>query len=98
MQIFSFKICFFKILYVNSLERQLRGLTDDRFPLDEMNGDFTTKFIHAYAFLFVHSFAEIFLFRQKKLPLLWDQSKQKYNSLFVLSANTFLSDQIENDC
>ena len=52
-----------------------------------------------YAFLFVYSFTgEIILFKRKKLPLLLDQSKQKYNSIFVLSANTFPSDQIETNC
>ena len=64
-----------------------------------MNGDFATKFIWAYTFLFVYSFTgEVFLFKRKKFPLLLDQSKQKYNSSFVLSANTFPSDQIKSNC
>ena len=64
-----------------------------------MNGDFATTFIWAYTFLFIYSFTgEIFLFKRKKLPLLLDQSKQKYNSIFVLSANTFPSDQIKSNC
>ena len=50
---FSFKICFWKILYINSLERQLRGLTDDGFPLDEMRGDFAAKFFWAYVRIFI---------------------------------------------
>ena len=86
-------------MYINSLERRLRGLTDDGFPLDEMKGDFAAKFIWAYVFLFVYSFiGEIILFKRKKLPLLLDQSKQKYNSIFVSSANTFPLDQIETNC
>ena len=84
---------------INSLERWLRGLTDDGFPLDKMNGDYATKSIWAYTFLFVYSFTgEVFLFKQNKLPLLLDQSKQKYNSIFVLSADTFPSNQIKSNC
>ena len=76
-----------------------RGLTDDGFPLGEMNGGFVAKFIWAYAFLFVYGFTgEIILFRRKRLPLLLDQSKQKYSSIFIFSANTFPSDQIETKC
>ena len=86
-------------MYINSLKGGLRGLTDDGFPLDETKGDFAAKFIWAYTFFFVYSFiGEIILFKRKKLPLLLDQSKQKYNSIFVLSANTFPSDQIESNC
>ena len=80
-----------------------------RFPLGEMSGDFAAKFILACAFLFVYSLAgEIFLFkivkmdlsnsRRKNSPQLFDQSKCKYISIFVFSANTFQSDQIEGGC
>ena len=44
MQIFSFKICFCKILYINSPDRQLRGLTDDGFPI-QFNLCFISKYI-----------------------------------------------------
>ena len=61
------------------------------------------------AHFFVYSLAgEIFLFkivkmdltssRQKNSPQLLDQSKHNYISIFVLSANAFLSDQIEDGC
>ena len=44
MQIFSFKICFCKILYINCPDRQLRGLTNDRFPI-QFNLCFISKYI-----------------------------------------------------
>ena len=44
MQIFSFKICFCKILYINSPDRRLRGLTDDGFPI-QFNLCFISKYI-----------------------------------------------------
>ena len=61
------------------------------------------------AHFFVYSSAgETFLFkivkmdltssRQKNSPQLLDQSKHNYISIFVLSANAFLSDQIEDGC
>ena len=79
------------------------------FPLGEINGHFTVKFISVCAILFVYSLAdEIFLFNIVKMDLtnsrrknsrkLLDQSKQKYISIFALSANTFQSDQIEDGC
>ena len=74
-----------------------------------MSGDFAAKFTLACAFLFVYSLAgEIFLFkiakmvltnsRRKNSPQLFDQLKRKYISIFVFSANTFQSDQIEGGC
>ena len=83
--------------------------TKGEFPLGEMNGDFSAKYIWACAFLFVYSLAgKIFLFkivktdlsnsRQKNSPPLLDQSKNKYISIFALSATTFQSDQIEDGC
>ena len=74
-----------------------------------MNGDFAAKFIWACAFIFVFNLAsEIFLFkivkmdltnsRRKNSPQFLDQSKQKYISIFALSANTFQSDQIAEGC
>ena len=35
--------------------------------------------------------------QRKSSPQLLDQSKHKYISIFALSANTFQSDQIEDD-
>ena len=43
-KIFSFKICFCKILYMNSPDRRLRGLTDDGF-LIQFNLCFINKYI-----------------------------------------------------
>ena len=45
-----------------------------RFPLHKINGDFTTKFIWAGAFLFVYSLAgKIFLFKIVKMNLINSQ-------------------------
>ena len=76
------------------------------FLLGKMNGDFTTKFVWAWTFLFVYSLAgKIFLFkvvkmnlinsRREKSPQLSDQSKHKFSTL---SSNKFPSDQIEDGC
>ena len=79
------------------------------FPLGKMSGDFAAKFIWECSFLFAYSLAgEIFHFkivqmdltnsRRKNSPQLFDQSKRKYISIFVFSANTFQSDQSNGDC
>ena len=71
----------------------------DGLPLGKINGDFATKFI--WTFLFVYSLAgEIFYLTIAKMnltksPQFFDQLKGKYIPIFALSANTFQSDQIQ---
>ena len=84
-------------MYINSLERRLRGLTDDGFPLDEMNDDFAATFIWAYAFLFVYSFTGEIIQTKKVVIIVRPIKTIIQFSLCFISKYISIS-QIETNC
>ena len=84
-------------MYINSLERRPRGLTDDGFSLDEMNDDFAATFVWAYAFLFVCSFTGEII-QTKKVVIIVRPIKTiiQFNLCFI---SKYISiSQIETNC